>query len=244
MFIDECGDPFIERINNEFPILTLCGVIVSQSQLHSLNEKVATLKKHFWGDQDIFLHSRDIRKIQKGFEILLNPEVKQDFYDQINSILGEEGAFTIISCSILKQDFVNRNDRGINIYGLALSRLIERSIFYLDKIGCGAPPTLKVILEMRGKKEDKALFAYYEALKTNGTQWLTPARLNSHITGFSFRSKKSNLAGLQVADLIAYPIARHVLDPKAANRSYDILKCNIFTYKERMLGLTVIPRTT
>ncbi len=35
--------------------------------------------------------------------------------------------------------------------------------------------------------------------------------------------KKYNLAGLQLADLVARPIGRKLLDPAQANRAYDIL---------------------
>jgi hypothetical protein len=33
-----------------------------------------------------------------------------------------------------------------------------------------------------------------------------------------------NILGTQIADLVAYPIARHVLDPQKANPAFDIVK--------------------
>jgi hypothetical protein len=36
--------------------------------------------------------------------------------------------------------------------------------------------------------------------------------------------KKCNSAGLQLADLVARPIGRKILNPRQANRAYDILK--------------------
>ncbi|MBR5074690.1 MAG: DUF3800 domain-containing protein [Bacteroidales bacterium] len=242
MFVDECGDSFLDNIDEDFPVFTLCGIIVSKPQLKALEKKVAELKALFWGDRNIILHSRDIRKHQHGFEILLNPEVKRDFYERINAIMGEEGAFTIVSCSILKWPFIERYGKDGDVYGLALSRLIERSIFYLDEIGNEDRSDLTVIMEMRGKKEDKELTRYYETFKTKGTKWLTPERLNSHIAKFSFLSKKQNVTCLQVADLIAYPIARYVLNPKAVNLAYDVFQCNIFTDKDSLLGLKIIPK--
>lgn len=242
MFVDECGDSFLNNIDEGFPVFTLCGIIVSKPQLRALENKITQLKAHFWGDKEIILHSRDIRKHQRGFEILLDPDVKRDFYERVNSIIGEKGAFTIVSCSILKLPFAERNGKDSDVYGLALSRLIERSIFYLDEIGNENGSNLTVILEMRGKKEDNELAGYFEQFKTIGTKWLTPERLNSHLSLFTFRSKKSNLPGLQVADLIAYPIARYVMNPKEVNLAYDVLKCNIFSDKDSMLGLKVLPK--
>lgn len=242
MFVDECGDPVLKNINEDFPVFTLCGIIVSKPQLKSLEKKIAELKKHFWGEKEIILHSRDVRKHQRGFEVLLNTDVKRDFYERINAIIGDDGAFTIVSCSILKFPYIERNGRNGDIYGLALSRLIERSIFYLDEIGNKVGSDLNIIMEMRGKKEDNVLAGYYNMFKTKGTKWLTPERLNSHLAKFKFLSKKQNVTGLQVADLVAYPIARYVLNPNAVNLAYEVFRCNIFSDGDTMLGLKIIPK--
>jgi len=39
-----------------------------------------------------------------------------------------------------------------------------------------------------------------------------------------FMDKKHNSTGLQLADLVAHPIGRHVIKPDQANRAYDVLK--------------------
>lgn len=241
MFVDECGDSLLERVNEDFPVFTLCGVIMSKPQLEALETKVANLKTRFWGNKEIILHSRDIRKHQRGFEILLDPVVKHDFYECVNSILGEDGAYTIVSCSVLKLPYIERNGRDENIYGLALSRLIERCIFYLDEKVNEDGSDLSIIMEMRGKKEDKELADYYELIRTKGTKWLSPERLNAHLSKFIFLSKKQNVIGLQLADMIAYPIARYVLNSNAVNLAYDTLRCNIFSDRDALLGLKVIP---
>jgi len=242
LFVDECGDSFLNRVNEDFPIFTLCGIIVSKPQLEALDAKISDLKSHFWKDKEIILHSRDIRKHQRGFEILLDPLIKRDFIERINGVIGQEGAFTIVSCSILKYPFIQQYGIDKDIYGIALSRLIERSIFYLDEKENEIGSDLTIILEMRGKKEDKDLASYYESIKAYGTKWITPQRINTHLSKFFFRSKKSNLTGLQIADLVAYPITRYVLNPNAVNLAFDVLKCNIFTDKDLMLGLKVIPK--
>nr|WP_245441747.1 DUF3800 domain-containing protein [Rhizobium leguminosarum] len=36
--------------------------------------------------------------------------------------------------------------------------------------------------------------------------------------------KKHNSTGLQVADLIAHPIARHVIKPDQPNRAYELIE--------------------
>jgi Protein of unknown function (DUF3800) len=39
-----------------------------------------------------------------------------------------------------------------------------------------------------------------------------------------FMDKKHNSTGLQLADLVAHPIGRHVINPNQPNRAYDILE--------------------
>ena len=50
-----------------------------------------------------------------------------------------------------------------------------------------------------------------------------------------------NVVGLQVADLVAYPVTRHVMNPDGVNLAYDVLKGNIFTLDGKLYGMRVIP---
>lgn len=54
-------------------------------------------------------------------------------------------------------------------------------------------------------------------------------------------SEQYNVIGLQLADLIAYPITRHVLDPISPNPAYEIVRDKIYTYKGAVLGMKIIP---
>ena len=75
----------------------------------------------------------------------------------------------------------------------------------------------------------------------NGTKWITTERLIDRIKSFSFVGKKDNVIGLQVADLIAYPISKQILNPDHPNPAYQIIAKNIYTYKGARLGLKIIP---
>ena len=56
-----------------------------------------------------------------------------------------------------------------------------------------------------------------------------------------FKWKSEVIAGLQIADLIAYPLTRHVLNPQAVNLAYDVLEPNIFMENGRLMGLKIHP---
>lgn len=241
MYVDECRDQNLSNFEATFPIFTLCGVIFSENQKIAIEEKVNALKQRFWGTTGVILHSRDIRKCEKAFVNLFNLEVKQQFYNEINRILGEAGAYTVVSCSILKEEYIRQFGRFNDVYGQSLSLLMERAIFYLDDLNAEAGTDLQIIAEMRGRKEDKNLLSYYNQLRDKGTYWITPERLQSHVKRFDFVPKRENVIGLQIADLIAYPITRHILEPEILNPAFNVLEKNIYRSGEKLLGMKVIP---
>jgi hypothetical protein len=114
--------------------------------------KVIEMKQKYWKDKKVILHSRDIRKCEKGFEILFDLNIKKSFYEGINSIM-KDSHYTIVSCSILKEPYIRKYGRLSDVYGLSLSYIIERTIFFLDnqdKYGI----ELYTYAEKRGKKEE------------------------------------------------------------------------------------------
>lgn len=239
LFLDECGDQNLTSFDPSFPIFTLCGVIMSQQQLDYVSAKINDIKREFWGDRKIILHSRDIRKCQNGFEILFDLEVKKRFYERINDILKEQ-VYVIVCCSILKEPYIRQYGRLNDVYGLSLSYIMERSVFYLDSLKQDNIE-LKTIVECRGKKEDKVLLDYYNKVCDLGTYWVTSERLKNYFKEFEMRLKSDNLIGLQIADLIAYPVTRHVLDENAVNLSYDIIKDNVYQKDGKLYGMKVFP---
>lgn len=239
LFLDECGDQNLTSFDPSFPIFTLCGVIISSEQHEIVTEKINTLKHDYWGNRKVILHSRDIRKCQNGFEILFDINVKQRFYEQINDILKEKN-YIIVCCSILKEPYIRQYGRLNDVYGLSLSYIMERSVFYLDSLQ-NNNIQLTTIVECRGKKEDKALLDYYNKVCDIGTYWVSSTRLKNYFREFELRRKSDDLVGLQIADLIAYPITRHVLDENAVNFSFDIIKGNIYQNEGKIYGMKVFP---
>ena len=44
MFVDECGDQNLSAFDENFPIFTLCGVLMTHSQLRAKENKITELK--------------------------------------------------------------------------------------------------------------------------------------------------------------------------------------------------------
>ena len=241
LYIDECGDQNLESFSPTFPIFTLCGILVADDKVEQLNQQVKDLKKQFWGDKIIILHSRDIRKCQKGFEILFDLNIKQQFYEAINHILAQNNVYVIVSCSIMKEPYIRQFGKLNDVYGQSLSFVIERAIFCVENKVPEGEGRIHSIVERRGKREDKALLGYYLQLLEKGTYWVDALRMKDRMESFEFKWKSDDVIGLQIADLIAYPLTRHVLNPNQVNFAFDVIEPNIFQQEGKILGLKVFP---
>ena len=242
LFLDECGDHNLSNFNPDFPLFTLCGIIVSETEYAAITDKVLALKNTHWDDKKIILHSRDIRKCQKGFEILFDLDVKKAFYESINSILGESD-YTIVCCSILKEPYIRRYGKLSDVYAISLSYIIERTVFMLDSLKKEGVEEIELhaIAERRGTKEDKSLLDYYNELLDIGTYFVNNKRIKSHFKSFQFKKKSEDIIGLQIADLVAYPITRYVLDDKAVNPAFEILQNKFYKQNGKVHGLKIHP---
>jgi len=243
LFIDECGDHNLAKYDPGFPVFTLCGILVSRQNLKGLNKAFEKLKMEIFSSKEVVIHSVDIRKWRGPFSILADEALRRRFFEEIESILSQNNAYVIVNCTILKEQlnkFCVRGEKD-DVYGLSLSYLIERSIFCVDNSVREVVPEISIVVERRGKKEDNRLLNYYNGLRNRGTKWVAPDRLRERIKNFGFNNKKDNIIGLQIADLIAYPITIHLLHPERYNPSYEAVKHNIFQDNGVLLGQKVIP---
>ena len=92
---------------------------------------------------------------------------------------------------------------------------------------------INVIFECRGKNEDRALEFEFRRVLSNGTGWGYRQVSFSDLTvAPRFGPKAANLAGLQLADLVARPVALHSFRPDQKNRTYEVLQEKLEVCKE------------
>ena len=200
LFIDESGDHDLTHFDPAFPVFTLCGVVMSSNSFEILKEKIGTIKRELWGDRLIVLHSTDIRKYQKGFEVLLDAERKKYFLDSINDIVANLD-YVILSATIHKEKYVKQYLNTGDVYEVALEFIIERTIFCLDtekRKGKYSEVNLHTVVEKRGKKEDAKLLKHYNHLRDSGTRYMEAHRIQKYFKSFNFESKKDNNLGVMV----------------------------------------------
>jgi hypothetical protein len=159
-FIDESGDHGLTKVNSDFPVFLLCGILITEDEYEKVRQAINSLKRSIWNDKDVILHSRDIRKCEKEFQKLFDLELKKYFYDELNKII-EQSPYTIIASAIQKNEFIKQFGKLYDdVYEVALSFVIEQAINALHDMSPEA--SLSIIIEKRGKREDKRLDDHFQ----------------------------------------------------------------------------------
>lgn len=239
LFLDESGDHGLKTIDENFPIFLLCGILISEENYKDIREEINKIKEQFWQNKEVIFHSRDIRKCNNEFQILFDLKIKEQFYKVINDLVSKNN-YHIISSSIHKSAFIKKYGKLENdVYEISLSFVLERAVFCLDSLkNCDE---LEIVIEKRGKKEDLKLAKHIQKITQVGTYYVSSERINKLGFKTNFLWKKENINGLQLADLIAYPIARYILKPKGIHLSFDAFKKNFYTKNGKIYGLKKFP---
>lgn len=225
VYVDESGDHGLKGIDPEFPAFCLSFCIVKKS---IYSEQIVPAFQQFkfrhWGHDNIILHEHEIRKHKGEFSFLRrNPSEREAFFEELNTLM-RDAAITIVGCVIDKPKLVAKYGDPWNPYETAMHMCLERVLGELLSLG-EEDKLAHVVFESRGPKEDKDLEIEFRRVCSNQMHWGYRS-LNFDRMKFEpkFVSKKANSTGLQLADLIARPIAIRYLRPKQENRAYDIIK--------------------
>ena len=100
-------------------------------------------------------------------------------------------------------------DLGLTPYHYCLAVLLERYVYFLNRRGMRGD----VIAESRGGKEDRRLKESYARLLEKGSGYADAAQIGGALTSrqLKVKQKSNNLAGLQLADLVAHPSRNEIL---------------------------------
>lgn len=222
VFADESGDHSLESINADFPMFVLAFCIVRKADY--LSQAVPALQRlkfqHFGHDQ-VVLHEHDIRKRKGPFSILMREDRRSAFMEDLNHLM-ETMPFTIIASAIQKEAFKAKYRHPHHPYHLAMEFGMERLLAFLAQQGQQDCLT-HLIVESRGHKEDDDLELAFRRI-CDGQNY----RGKTLPMEIVFAHKQTNCSGLQLADLVARPIGRHVLAPAQSNRAWDLIEPKLF----------------
>lgn len=241
MYLDESGDHNLDKIQDTYPVFVLTGVVVKDGiALREIETQFNQLKQQFFGTEEIIFHTSDMTRNRNGFEKMKDAQFKNHFCDALNTVMMTS-KYQVIAAVIDKKKHKERyGDNAFDPYHLCLSALIERFCFEIGNKAAGG----MIIAEKRSKLLDKQLQLVWGQMCTSGTRHLAGSNIAKRIGGFHLAGKKENIAGLQLADLIASPIGRYVMG-KPVRKDFRIIekkfRCNgMGDYKG--YGLVTIPK--
>jgi hypothetical protein len=189
--------------------LALCGVIFEDAAYCRFQEAWEAMKRRFFkGDPDepIIAHRKEIMSRSGPFSPLGSPAILGKFNAAFLSLVGAT-PFVGLVVVIDKPAHLGRYSNPLNPYHYCLVALLQRYCFWLGQ------RTGDVMGESRGTMEDERLKAAYLALYEGG-DWhnradFYQARLTSK--EIKLKPKPKNIAGLQLADLLAHPAKQRCL---------------------------------
>lgn len=221
VYVDESGDHGMQSVDPNYPLFVLAFCVFYKG--HYTEKVVPALQKfkfnHF-GHDIVVLHETEIRKEIGAFRFS-NRRQKEEFLEELTSIIDASN-FILISCVIDKIGLRRQATTAGNPYHLALGFCLE-TLYELLQEKKQDDRTTHVVVECRGRKEDNELELEFRRICDGAN------RMNKNLPfDIIFADKKTNSAGLQLADLVARPIGLSILRPGQANRAFDVLKRKFF----------------
>ena len=220
VFVDETGDHGMANVNQDYPLFGLAFCVFKKSDyIENVTAALRRLKFATFGHDLVVLHEHDIRKKENAFA-QMSREPRETFLAALTQII--EGApFTLVTVVIDKRNLTPETTPQ-NLYHLALLFGLER-VFGFLKAGGQANRVAHIVVECRGKREDTELELEFRRICEGANELNCPLPFR-----LVMADKRSNSEGLQLADMVARPVALSVLRPGQPNRAFAILQAKFW----------------
>jgi len=221
VYVDESGDHSLESINPRYPLFVLAFCVFRKSHyVQKVIPALSQLKISTFGHDLIVLHEQEIRK-RTGVFSKLSLQLRENLILSLSNLVAEVDV-ALIPIVIDKRVLKEQGPDPTHVYHFAMRLGLEHIYRFLQ--GNQQHDHLThIIFEARGRCEDLALELEFRRI-CDGQ--------NSFQNGLPFEiviaDKKTNSAGLQIADIAARPIGLSVLRPDQPNRAFEILEKKLY----------------
>lgn len=217
LYIDESGDHSYAHLDlPERRYLCLVGCFFDltmyqqtfQPRLEALKEKYF----HHDPDEPVILHRKDLINKRGAFRVLLDAKIESAFNAELLALV-RGASFTLVAVVIDKRAHTERyGEAAWHPYHYCLTALLERYCGYLNFTNNRGD----VLAESRGGSEDRQLKEAYKHIYNSGVYYQPATWFQKALTSheIKLRPKSKNIAGLQLADIIAHPVKQEILHEK------------------------------
>lgn len=234
IYIDEVGSSDLKAtIDPANRYLSLTGVVVDLEYIKEvINPEMEGLKNQFFQqhpDEPIIFHRKELMNKKFPFQSLRNQETEIAFNTAFLECLAR-WQYKIITVVIDKYEHQQRYALWrYDPYHYAMSIIFERYHLRLKEINQKGD----MMFESRGGKEDTRLKESYRNIFKKGTDYIKPEDIDETLTSkeLKIKPKSANIAGLQLADLLAFPAQRYAL------KQYNLLNDGRHTFNESIIDV-------
>lgn len=234
IYIDEVGNSDLNSSTDDnHRYLCLTGVIMELEYVaDKVQPQLEALKTEYFGshpDEPIILHRKELVNKKPPFHALIDPEIEHKFNDQFIALL-KSWDFQVIGVVIDKHEHnLHYSTWKYDPYHYCQEILLERFRLFLTMNDARGD----VMIESRGGKEDMRLKKSFRQLMETGTRYLKAEELKECMTSMELKVKPkgANIAGLQLADLLAHAVRRYCF--KTVFNKHD----NKLTFSDLLIAL-------
>ena len=224
VFVDESGTPVTHKPDPGFPIFSLQFVLVRKEDYSRqvVPDLIAFKLKHHGSDSTI-LHGKKIDAKEGDFRMLQDNRVFEEYVSDLDGIIGA-AQVELFSAYFLHFEVAALESLTVHPYAYFMHVLLNE---IEERIAsAGSRTVCRVVVESR-KASDAEMKAAYEA-------YTVAFRSDRVEFELEFAEKSRNVIGLQLADLVAKPIAKFCLDPARSNQEWPTVSTKVTC----MLNLT------
>lgn len=213
MYVDEVGNHDLKAShvpNHRY--LSLTGLILDLEYVHLVvSPKLESLKsRHFAShcDEPLILHRKELVNKNYPFHSLRDPISEAAFNRDLLELLHEL-KFTVITATMDKLEHTQRYPTWqYHPYHYCQEVLLERFVLWLKR----RKERGDVYGEARGRKEDERLKEAFRSVCRQGSSWVSSSHFQALTCDeIKLKKKADNIAGLQLADLVAHPSFKAML---------------------------------
>jgi len=213
LYIDESGDHAYKRLEQvSHRYLALLGLWLRQKDDYvALHDALEAMRRDIFGprpDDPVILHREDIINKRGDFYVLQNADKEAAFNDGLLKLI-QSAQFRMVCIVIDKQQHQDKYASPMHPYHYCLAAMLQRYcgwLNYKNVVG-------DVLAEARGRVEDRQLENAYSNIFSSGTLYLDASTAQRVLTtkSLKLRGKDADIAGLQLADVLAHPVKQWVL---------------------------------
>ncbi len=216
LYIDESGDHVFRALEDAaHRYLCLLGCWFRGGDYQAFHNALESFKQRHVPhnpDDPVVLHREDIINRRRSFWRLRDPSAAEAFDLDLLELL-RHAQFRVCAVVIDKKRLHDQYAVPAHPYHLAMGFLLQRFAGYLNHVNRRGD----VMAESRGGQEDRLLKDSYQRVYDRGAWMVRAPFFQRALTTreLKLKSKSANIAGLQLADLLAHPVRQAILVEKS-----------------------------